>query len=315
MHNLSLIVLSFLVPALGPAADLKAPCSQSVPNLQEMRLQLAKLSQTAPLIDRAVGGHFMNNENARLINSYRALTSFKDWNARSITDIDYWSIFKNGTCDKALCAAEKIYGAEAGQTYLYVSTFYGFNLSTLGYDKLRPPTPQDALLFKALYSFRPWQLDELHPYQQAMANLPRNLLPFADVRLTHAGIVNPINPNILSNGLISVYSVLDTKSDFEKETTLYHEFGHNLRPGENIEISEQWLTASGWFVEEGKLKNNRPQEFVTEYAKKNLFEDFAETFLYYRYFPAVLKEKSPARYQYMKIQIYGEVEYLNCPSI
>ncbi len=310
LSTLSGLLIMSLNLSASPQA---APCAKTFPSDAQMAEQIGQMSNTEPRADWAVGGHFMVQENQRLIQSYRILTSYKDFFARPVSDIDYWSKFKDLGCSKALCGAETVFGKQDGLLYLYVADVYGFNLSSLGYNRLKPPQPSDELDFKAWYSFRPWKHEELKPYLTALAQLPKSLLPFPFVRMTHAGIVNPLNENILSNGLITIYSGLDSKSDFEKETSMYHEFGHNMFVGdENLDISSAWQKASGWYVKDGKVLNDHPEQFVDDYAKTNIYEDFAQTFMYYRYYPTILLEKSPVRYHYMKDVIYSGQEYLQC---
>jgi hypothetical protein len=77
------------------------------------------------------------------------------------------------------------------------------------------------------------------------------------------------------------------------------------------------MAASGWEEKDDSFINTRPQEFVSRYAAKDFFEDFAESFTYYRYYPQTLKAKSPLRYEYLKKVVYGGREYLNnetCPQ-
>jgi hypothetical protein len=123
--------------------------------------------------------------------------------------------------------------------------------------------------------------------------------------------MNPVNPNVLSNGTIQYYASMDMMSDSEKEQTTFHEIGHNYGLYYGVDRSKEWLLASNWIVKNGKFVNARPEEFVSEYASKDFFEDFAESFMYYRYYPHALKNKSPARYEYLRAKIYGGQEFLN----
>jgi hypothetical protein len=51
--------------------------------------------------------------------------------------------------------------------------------------------------------------------------------------------------------------------------------------------------------------------FVSDYAKTNAYEDFAESASFYRYFPAKLKAAAPAKYQFLKAKVFFGQEYLN----
>jgi len=292
----------------------RAPhCPKGLPTQPEMLKKLQDLSLESPQKNYGVGGLFIHAENAVLIDAYRKLVTYKDTKIRPLNDIDFYSRFKEGSCDKALCAAQTIFGNEMGIAYLYYAAVYGINLSSLGYDRLKLPDPNYALEFKAWYTVRPWKnLEEMAPMLKAIVNLPKNIIPMTNTRMLHSGIVNPVKSSILANGLITFYEPFDKLRDDEKETITYHELGHTVGTEGHLDISDEWLEAAGWQVQGNQVINLRPEEFLSDYAayKSDCFEDFAETFMYYRYYPQVLLEKSPRRYEYMKKYVYDGLEYL-----
>lgn len=325
--GLTLVLPLFLSPAGQaqslPMTSLESPlveqaphCRKSFPTLSQMKAELEALSQTAPLVNTGVGGLALQNENQQLAAAYRELTTYKTYQARPQTEIDFWHLFKDSSCRKALCGIEKVYGPERGPLYLYVMTKYGLNLSHLGYDRLRAPTPADQPLFESYFFVRSWELSELPPYLRAIFELPENQLPVFPTRMTHSGIAHRENPNIVSNGIIQFYTPIDTKTDMQKERTTYHEIAHALGTSRRLDTSPEWIRISGWVLIDGKPVQPNKNGLVTQYAGKDLFEDFAESFVYYRYEPETLLALSPERYQYMKDKVFGGREYLkslSCP--
>jgi hypothetical protein len=276
-----------------------------------MKAELQAMTAKNPSASTGVGGLAIKNENQRLIDSYRYLVSYKTYKFKVQNDIDNWLLFKDHKdCDKALCAAEIIFGPDDGVLYLYVAAKYGLVLSALGLDKLKAPTEKDEQEFKAYFSVRSWKKGELEPYLKALPMLPAIGLPMPFTRMNHAGIVNPVNANVLSNGIISFYTPMDAMSDSHKEQTTFHEIAHNYGSNFGIDHSKEWLEVTGWEQEGGKFVNKRTEEFVTRYASTNFFEDFAESFTYYRYYPARLKAKSPRRYDFLKNKVFSGKEYL-----
>lgn len=307
-----IFVILFISQAVA-TANVAPNCPKTLPTQSEMLQKLQELSAESPQKDYGVGGLFIKKENTKLIDAYRKLVTYKDTKLRPFKDIDFYARFKESPCHKALCAAQTIFGNEMGLVYLYYVAIYGINLSSLGYDRLTLPDPRYVLEFKAWYTVRPWKsLEEMAPMLKAVVNLPQNLIPMTNTRMLHSGIVNPVKSTILANGLITFYTPFDNLGDVEKETITYHELGHTVGTEGQFDISDEWLEAAGWQVQGNQVINLRPEELLSDYAvyKSDCFEDFAETFMYYRYRPMELLIKSPSRYSYMKKYIYKGLEYL-----
>ncbi|KYG64702.1 hypothetical protein AZI86_10855 [Bdellovibrio bacteriovorus] len=288
----------------------QALCRKPFPTHEAMKAEILAVSHSGAKSSLGVGGLAIKDENAKLIEAYRYLVTYKSYKFKPEQDIDFWTKFKDLKCDKALCAAEAVFGSEDGVLYLYVAMKYKIILSHLGFDRLKAPTPKDQDEFDAYFKVRPWSKAELGPYLNALTMLPAIQLP-TYVRMNHSGILNPVNPNVLSNGIIQFYKPMDAMSDSHKEHTTFHEIAHNYGTFYGLDSSQEWLKASGWVEKEKHFINERPQEFVTDYASKDFFEDFAESFTYYRYYPQVLKLKSPLRYEYFKKTLYKGQEFLS----
>jgi hypothetical protein len=315
VQTMRLILIQFFYIFFGIIICLRAgaqePVADAFPDQSTMLSRLKNISATAPLINYSVGGFAMKSENKDLVEAYHMLTSYKNYKGAPASDIDFWRVLKNEPCDKALCAAEKIFGQKNGLLFLYVAVVYGVNMSPLGFDKLFPPTKSESDLrnFKAWYTVRPWHNDEFTPYLNALAKIPVHLQKMKYVRMNPSGIIHPDGKHILANGLIVTYLPFEKLPDYLKEQTIYHELGHNIANTNNIDSSEEWLAASGWVIENDQFINHSPKNFISEYAKKDFFEDFAESFRAYRYEPEALYKKSIQRYEYMKKFLYDNVEY------
>jgi len=287
----------------------KAFCRQSFPSAAQQLAELQAATLADPTASTGVGGLKIQNENPSLIWAYRELVSYKNFDFSYKTDVDFWAVFKDDTCDKALCAAQTIFGNERGVLFLYLAWKYGIVASELGFDRLAPPTPADQTKFDAYYTVQAWTPESIAPFLTALPQLPAAQMPIlGGWRFTRAGIVDPMNANVLSNALIQVYSPLESETPAHQEQTMFHELGHAVGAA-SLDHTPEWIAASGWALVDGKVINNKPDEFISEYAKKDLFEDFAESFVYYRYAPELLIKKSPARYDYLKKFVFGNREY------
>lgn len=288
----------------------QALCRKPFPTFEAMKAELNALSFAESKVNAAVGGLLIKDENPKLIEAYRYLVSYKTYQFKPDVDIDFWHLFKDLKCEKALCAAQTVFGPQDGILFLYVAVKYKIVLSSLGLDRLKPPKAEDQKEFDAYFKVRPWKKGELVPYLNALPMLPGIPLP-TYVRMNHAGMVNPMNANVLSNGIIHFYTPMDAMTDSHKEHTAFHEVAHNYGTFYGLDSSKEWLAASGWERKEKTYTNVRPQEFVNKYAAKDFIEDFAESFTYYRYYPQILKTKSPTRYEYFKKNLYLGHEFLS----
>jgi len=88
------------------------------------------------------------------------------------------------------------------------------------------------------------------------------------------------------------------------ERTIAHEVGHNVwndMGWHGLSPRQQaWAELSA---------NSAPDEYVSEYAKTDMQEDFAETYATYIHDPELLQEVSPGKYEFMRDHIFHGREY------
>ena len=91
----------------------------------------------------------------------------------------------------------------------------------------------------------------------------------------------------------------------EMKRTLAHEVGHQVydvypNEMENMSLKRDWEKISG----------NRPgDQCVSEYARNNKYEDFAESYRAYIEDPELLKKTSMQKYEFMKNKVFKGKEY------
>ncbi|MFB2917895.1 hypothetical protein [Aerosakkonema funiforme] len=91
--------------------------------------------------------------------------------------------------------------------------------------------------------------------------------------------------------------------------TLTHEVGHNVHENimaNNPELAQKWSNlhqeSLGTYQQDGF-------GFVTEYARTNQYEDFADTYMTYIGDPEKLQFYNPDKYEFMKDYVFAGQEY------
>ncbi|GAB4458603.1 MAG: hypothetical protein Kow0031_38940 [Anaerolineae bacterium] len=101
---------------------------------------------------------------------------------------------------------------------------------------------------------------------------------------------------------IFVYAIsLQGQQPQELLATLLHEIGHNVffnRWREDFQFEQRWIA----LYKQG-------DGYVSAYARSSYMEDFAESYLAYIVAPADLQRVSPAKYQFMRDEVFAGQEY------
>lgn len=88
----------------------------------------------------------------------------------------------------------------------------------------------------------------------------------------------------------------------EMKSTISHEVGHNVYY--NVVPAK---TRGSW---KDISENSADDEYVSDYAKTEVEEDFAETYAVYMLDPEALNEISPEKYEFMREHVFDGKEYL-----
>lgn len=208
-------------------------------------------------------------------------------------------------CSSVLCAVDVIFGPEVGRIKLFLLSAYDLNSSHLAYPQSSLMRPRELKNILEALDFMPPHLKRLS-LNQKMIHFKR-------------GYHRPGGDSVLANASMEFF---DNWSDWQDPTVrilaVYHEFAHNwsrTSDYKQLDESEEWKEVTGW-ISEGKLKGDKYKTgFVSRYAGTNPAEDFAETAVAYRFTPKLLKKISPGRYEFMKMMVYGGLEFLDgCPE-
>ena len=100
---------------------------------------------------------------------------------------------------------------------------------------------------------------------------------------------------------ISVYAVQGPQDSENILDTLIHEVGHNVHHNmriDNLELANHW-----------KELHKQDLGFVSDYARTDEFEDFAESYRAYVREPQRLLLYSPAKYEFMRVEVFAGQEY------
>ena len=118
-----------------------------------------------------------------------------------------------------------------------------------------------------------------------------------DVRSTPAAgrfmpVVRHISVYPVTGGVLTPQDIFDT---------LTHEIGHNVHYNmriDNLALATEWENLS-----------HQDVGFVSDYARTNEFEDFAESYRAYVLEPETLLLISPVKYEFIRVEVFEGYEY------
>lgn len=223
-------------------------------------------------------------------------------------------IFSNGNyknCKDSICLADSIFGKGLGAYYLYILDEYNLNLSHLSDEK----DYEGGLRHARSMTFTKEELISVL--------IPLRMLPKESLKLIKYNYplkrINKYKGNTIANATMHLFNLWGTSSYSEKMVTIVHELGHVF--GDSLgekspDTSDEWASLSGWQWDREKLFDiydnsihSNSANFVSSYAKNNPVEDFAESFTAYILNPEYIKAEAPMKYQYLKKNIFANLEY------
>ncbi|WP_413560020.1 hypothetical protein [Bdellovibrio sp. HCB209] len=237
------------------------------------------------------------------------LQLFRDLHSYDISMKDAKPLVLKSSCNKVVCSAQSIYGSRVGLQILYMLKRYGFNGS-----HLRTTNASQ------------WRSDELDDVLTALADYPMELYPLDyNRKLVHVKRGSRMKlpgGESVANSLMEIYDMWNEITQMERQQTLLHELGHVVARKDNVDDSAPWLKVAGWQerirtiggrpVTDYTLVN--PSKAVSSYGKTNPREDFAETVVAYRFNGANLKVRQPEKYEFLKLRVFDEKEYLSAQA-
>lgn len=120
----------------------------------------------------------------------------------------------------------------------------------------------------------------------------------------------------LAGSIIPIYREIQVyEVDAEYQTaelileTVTHEIGHNVH--KNIRASDMAIDGrwAALYNQSLATYNANGLGFVSDYARSDKFEDFAETYWVYILTPQYLKSVNPDKYEFMRVEVFAGLEY------
>jgi hypothetical protein len=317
----------------SPCKTAVKPFSQIMAEIEELQHRSSKSNK----ISKKINGVNFVDENEVLLAAFESLTTglpvlpgrFTTTDtelSRDAVKTDIQEKAKiNPDCVKVNCALEILWGKEIGFKKLWILLKHGFNTSEYAYR------------FSRRYN-----ADQLNDVIIALEDIPSHIGSISDRKNQRLTIFSEQkfegenHSDLVANAGIMLFGIWENAASLKRQYILFHEFAHNFafRDNSRIDLSKDWLDLSDWKRDSTNHEKNRalkgakgtadekrefdsgywdhPESscFVSLYASLRPEEDFAETATAYRYEPQKLKERCPAKYDFMKNKVF-KVEYLN----
>lgn len=226
-------------------------------------------------VDREINGFQFKDESKPLLDAFRDIYPSSA------------PVVSSG-CENVLCAVDEIWGRPLGRKILYIRLRHGYNTSEF----TRPNARRfnDMEINEILETF-----GDLPPEMQNLGRGGNQPMVLAGAGETHPG-----NREAAADAGITFYDRWRVdNTTFNRQYGLYHEFAHNMGYQNGGDIS----TTPAW---QEMARTCR----ISEYGNTNSIEDFAETVVMYRFNGPGLKERCPAKFEYLKANVFRGREYL-----
>lgn len=282
--------------AAGKDHVAKAPCARQTPFTNDEMKKWIDDQPTVVTRSESINGVYFEDESVENLKTFRLLTD-----AATIFGPDpaRQKIF-NSNCKKVECAVKEIFGSDEGQRLLYLHRRFGLNGS--------------HLVRKDTAAFTSGQLDSI---LLSLSDFPERILPVEENRMVMRAPPGSGQEGVYANASITVFDKWVESDPGTQRAIFTHEMGHRLGGTTHVDGDERWKKKSGWSSETKVIDGNdytvwsasKKDSFVSNYAKTNPDEDFAESVLAYRYNPQALKESDASKYELIKNTVFDGVEY------
>lgn len=208
-------------------------------------------------------------------------------------------------CNSFESVLSHLFEKNTGLKIAYILSKYGFNTSHFAFIN------SDA-----------WKDDDLNIILLTLQDFPQtSLRVFKNKQLTHFSHGKTLkiynnNSNTVANALINIFDSWDDFSAARKQYIIFHEISHNL--DKSLLVNPHWKAISGFLDFKNINQSSEESLFISKYAKENQNEDIAETITAYRYNPIKLKTQSSKKYEFIKLNIFSNLEFLdeaNCTML
>jgi hypothetical protein len=286
-----------------------APCKElkilTIEKMQEI-IDSKKNRDSHHLLSTNIFGVEITDESPILIKAFKELTtSLDNFGSYPVlkNQIDFQRTFKIGPhCDKVECAVKKIWGNEMGVKILYINLVYNFTASEYAFsssDRFTASELNDVLISLADF---PTHLFALTPPNQRLTHFDRNR-PY------------PLDPGAYANAYGMIFDNWSKEGSIVRQYTLYHELSHEVSYWlKHLDEDPRWLDISGWIKKGDDVSHRQNGCFPTVYSKTSPAEDFAESLTAYRYNARSFKARCPLKYNFIKEEVYNNIEYLSAES-
>jgi hypothetical protein len=171
-----------------------------------------------------------------------------------------------------------------------------------------------------------WAPNEIEDAFVGLANLPHWTLPRERVKKLirfHRGYVRDPDVRLgngwietLANTRIELFDAWARSDRVTRRKTVTHEIAHHLERDLPPTVSRQWLAIAGWRAvgqdpEQRQYAQDDSVANVSWYAAHSPMEDLAETAAMYRYSPRALFAAFPARFAFVRDNLFQGVDYLS----
>lgn len=221
-------------------------------------------------------------------------------------------------CTQLKCLIGDMVGLGNELKVLYLLKAHNVNVSPFALGGGKRLTSEQLQLLIQTLRMAPSHLSYFHEEIRVLRVDPR-----------HKGLgLEDVSPNTAARTLSFGILLFDFWSKLSPEKQRYifwHELAHvwseqKAMQGDPLDMSSEWLSATGWemipTVPDPSWENRRKEDqrykdqWVSDYAKTNSVEDFAESVASYRFNGDHLKRTNPQRYEYLQRRLFRGTEYL-----
>ncbi len=292
----------------GESEEAAANCRNTVPDLAGMRAWLdGDFTAGAPLESRTIHGVRLENQPTPSLELFEKLTT-----PRLRDGSDQATLTVPDSCHEFHCAIEAVFGEQVGERLAYLLARHQLNGSHLA-----------GLKYSGAQNLSSLTSEELDDIIQSASELPPHLLRLEpDLPIVHyrRGVDTG---GVHANARIELFDKWSSRDRHTRRFVVTHELGHAVGDNLDLDRSPTWLAHTGW-EERSRIRPNgtqatvwlptQPSCLVSGYAGENPGEDFAESFLAYRYNPDSLLSRCPAKYQFLNELVFNGIEYRTTPA-